>query len=266
MKRYLVNLLLAATAIVLSACGGGGGGGTSPTTTGGSQTPPPSVAITQTNPLAAWKDLWSGTKSWSVTAQSNHATTHKLDYYTVVNPSTSDFSFNPVDFLPIKHKIVTATFNGQNTITLSNKFLLNPDLSINTIFFTGPSCAMPAQTTLPPTTANINSTGMLYSTTIATGCPSFYVSEPIPYFRRDLQASDPIDGNVVATWSFESDQGVPLFCINTVVNIIKSNLQTKESICVEVSATGSTGSKARMSISTPENPYPNVLTLSGKNY
>jgi hypothetical protein len=58
-------------------------------------------------------------------------------------------------------------------------------------------------------------------------------------------------GTSITTWSLEAEAGTNYFCLNTTVKDLAGAVSKTESDCLEVSASGTLGAKARITVVQP---------------
>jgi hypothetical protein len=98
-------------------------------------------------------------------------------------------------------------------------------------------------TTLPPTNASVGDSGPLYTEDKRAGC------------------GNTVTSRITTTWSVEADQGVDLFCLNTVETNTVGTVLTTGATCFEIDTAGTLGSRARVSFGTPS-----TTTVVTRNY
>lgn len=203
-----MKLTIAFLAAVLTACGGGG-----------DSTPAP-IAITTTNPAAAWAKLLTSGGSWTTTGTGSDGAIYQFAYKLV--PSGNQSINGSAPHLTVTSS-VTIKRAGVIASTGSEVLFLNTD---NTIFATRTPdniCVKPSSTSTPPAAASFGANGPLYAGLVSLNCSSALTI-----------------GTVVVTWGFESDQGAPMFCVNRTETQTLStpSMVATTSSCIEVSATG----------------------------
>lgn len=211
---------LALTALT-AGCGGGGGGGSSDDT-------PYAVAV-------AWNDLIvpSAVRTILASGRGNDGNHYALELrFTPLGDSTypkSGASAQRTD------QRVSVSVNGGT-----------PIVGLQSLYYTGAAQLIGASadggwcsdivTTLPPATARIGDSGVLYNTT-------------------DYDSCDPGDTTVTsssrARWSVEDIGGTVYFCINYSYRDASNNPDGTESDCVAINPDGSFGTRVRVELAFP---------------
>ena len=227
-RQYVATLLSAG---YLCACGGGGGGSQGGTTT----------QISQTNPSVAWANITGTGGTWATTGSGSDNA--KYDISITIRKEKDLTSYPGGDPTP-RPTITISSLVKQNGVTAATDvsyILLNAD---NSIYAIDNQCVS-SKRQPPPSTAAIGDSGELFSSVGFCNSPSSFYSSR-------------------ATWSFETDQGVPLFCINYFRNG-PFGPTSNVSYCIEVGPNGDIKSRAKITSMKINSPNPN-LTITTRNY
>ena len=185
--------------------------------------------ISQTNPQAAWSNLFNASRSFSTVGTGSDGASYKFNIN--IDPSGKS-KFNSADIYDTATLSSSLYKNNLLTTSERNVVYFLPDKGVAATKSADGSCIISSAYSLLPTTANLNAFGPLYSGKYLIACAAQF-------------------GQDIATWSFESDQGVALFCQNIAFRRTEygKDVYSSQSTCMEVNAAGDIGSRARVTIS-----------------
>ena len=217
--------LSAVTAALLSACGGGG---TSTTSAG-------PYAVN-----AALGHLLVTGGSWTMSGTANGQS------FTL----TLAFAPGPAGPFP-----VNGVMSAQSLQTLTVASAGQSSSGTETIYFDAAThaivglqadgaCSVATANTALPATAAAGASGALFTESDLDGCTNTSL----------------VLGSGANTWSVESDTGIALLCWNLAAKDAAGTPNGTESICIEVAADGTLGSKARFSFTA------GAVTISARNF
>lgn len=244
-----------AFSLTLVACGGGGGGGDAP-----SPTPAATPQLADLAVLNTWKSLVSSGGTWSTGGVASDGV--RYDLTTVVRPRgtaefrlSNGFLVDPTPYTPYDSVEVTTTtrrngvFVGTDTKLL---YLEKSSLGVAVIIDpASPSCIKAVGPTRAvssfPALSSPNTSGLIFS------------GEAYVFSDRTCSDSNGLIGAPYhrLTWSYEGDNGLPLFCINYTQS--RASVTSLQSSCFEAGA-AAVGGKARVSVSSGS------FSLTSRNY
>ena len=248
-------LMAAAAACALVACGGGGGDEPLPV--------PP--APPQVQALDVWKDLISSDRTFVTRGTGSDGAAFEVS--TSIRPrgvaqmgQGRTFSSGPlVSYTAVEVTNAVRRNNAAYSTSSQLLYIAPADFSLAAMIdpdgtTSGPSCIFPesaVQTPPVPQVAALNAVGPLFS-----GRSFVYAGASKLCY----------DGNGVLgapthklTWSYEADNGRPLFCVNYTMQYTTQDVRD-QNMCFEVSGGASIASGARVSLSSRS------LRFAAKNY
>ncbi len=251
----ILSILVLSCALV--ACGGGGGGSTDTSA-------PAAAAPAQLSVLNAWKSLMGIGGTWSTSGKGSDGATY--DITTAIVPKGVASLNNPKDISGMEPKgtvFPRTNFNAVEVTTTTRKggvfagtdtkliyldqatsaiaYMIAPDL---------PSCIPPGSVGQVPGTSALNTSGFLFTGYDNAYSNSICYSNPFAVYGTTYRL----------TWSYESEIGLPLFCLNYTTTTWGKANSTLQSSCFETTALGVIGAKARLSVTS------GAFSLISKNY
>jgi hypothetical protein len=236
------TLPITALCALLAACGGGGGGTTS---SGGAATPPvvtPGPVVATVDAAAAWHDYVSAAHTWKMAGKGTDGRAYEL----------------AVDMKPGGSVPFPMTGSTGQTIEQAVRFTIDGATSGNTgtLYFTNDTfigiassdgaCAPARGAMAPlPAAATVGQQGPLFVLEGYAGC----------------KISGQKLGTTTYTWAIEADGAMNMFCITSQQQNAEGANIGNEVDCVEVSAGGTLGAKARFTLTKPDGQ-----SISGRNY
>jgi len=225
MNRVTRVLLLAGFAL-LSACGGGGDSGHSGF-----------IAPTHDfNAAAAWRNLLTTSATWVVAGRANDGLTYDL----TISVAPASAAIFPVTNVVASRSNATIVFRQGNTIlsnVLGETFFDTNHLKLGARFTDNSSgassCDEATSASVPPAAATIGNSGALGTADLLTGC----LGDSLVAARS------------TSTWSLEFEAGISYFCVNSTERNLAGTVVATESDCLEVAATGTLGTRARVTVS-----------------
>lgn len=224
-----LQLLAALSASVLAACGGGGGD------SGGGPPPPPPPAPTTINAAVAWRNFVTTSQTWNVTGTGSDGQSYTLGL--VLTPGgTQMFPVNGTNYATttanVSLKIGNLAVQTSNSISYFDGSTYVLTGTRNTVPPNPSTCSVATVSAVPPTSANIGTSGALHTFNDLNGCLN----------------NSPSEGTSITTWSVESENGVTFFCLNTTSRNLNGLVESTEADCVQTAADGTLGAKARVSL------------------
>lgn len=225
MRKRSSWLLSAAAAAMLSACGGGGG----------DAAPASTYAVN-----AALGHLLVSGGSWTMNGTASGQT------------FTLTVAFAPAPAGPFP---VNGAMSAQSLQTITLVSGGTSSTGTETIYFDASThaffglqadgaCSVVTANTALPATAAIGASGAIFSESDLDGCTG----------------SSAVLGSTANTWSLVSDTGAVLLCWDLAAKDAAGTANGSESLCVEIAADGTLGSKARFAVSAAG------LTVSARNF
>lgn len=247
-RKPVKKVLMTACVAALVGCGGGGSDA------------PEAQAPAQIQSLEVWKSFLSTDRTIVTRGSGSDGASYEIS--TTIRPKgAAQFGrtgTDPLGTYNTAEVINTVKRNGAAYSTTATLFYVSPtDFSIAALIdpdgtTTGPSCIAPEsqiQASPVPATAQLNASGRLFSGA------SFAYSGATNRCTFNYVSRAPSHS---LTWSYESDGGKPLFCVNYATSYPGDN--RLQSSCFEVVNTSAVGSGARISLSV------GALKLTTKNY
>ncbi|HUG23570.1 hypothetical protein [Piscinibacter sp.] len=226
-RRSLWTVVLAAA---LAGCGGGG----SSSGDGGFKPPGDDV-----DARAAWENLLTTTRTWVVSGVASDGFSYTASISVAPGsalafPVTGNTAARSIASIVLTRGAATVDSRIAETFfDAATGFVVGLRHSIDGV---GTFCSPAASAAVPPDAAANGSSGALFTIDELDGC---------------LVSSAKI-GSATQTWSveFESETGITFFCTNATERTLSGSVIATESDCIEVSADGSLGNKARVTVSS----------------
>jgi hypothetical protein len=218
-------------AMLTAACGGGGGDA------GQNAFIPPTDDY---NALAAWQNVLTQPAAWVVAGTASDGNVYELRLGTApVGNSTfpvTAAAANRTDFGSSIRRGGSVLGSGNAELYYGNDFRSIGSRSEVFVPTPAESCGQVTMADLPPAAAKVGSSGALYTMAELAACTS----------------GAGVTGSIEARWAIEFHAGTVYFCIDTTRSdlLTPPNLTTEKD-CVQISASGAVGSRARISLSEP---------------
>lgn len=231
-------------AALLTACGGGGGGGVT-TAAGGGTIPPvisPGPVVATIDVAAAWRDYVTTAHTWKMAGKGADGHAYELT----------------VDMKPGPSGAFRMTGSTGQTIDQSVRFTIDgaTDVTNGTLFFTNDTFIGVAST--DGACAPARGAMSALPTAGAAG-------QQGPMFVLEGYAGCKITGQKLGTttftWSVEADGPLNMFCITSKQQNAEGADIGTEVDCIEASASGALGGKAKFTITRPSGD-----SITGRNY
>ena len=203
------------TSLLLAACGGGGG----------DDTPLPTSYAAR----MAWAQLLSAQRAWTLTGTGPNAQAFTI---TLAFAPIADAPF-PVSGAAAKRmqETVTVASAGQTSAVTQTIYLDRTSLAFIGFDAEG-ACSVATSNAELPLSTPAGASGPVFSLSDLDGCTSGAIAA----------------GTTTSTWSLEVDSGVPLLCWNLTSKDLAGVQNGSTSTCVEITANGSLGSRARFAL------------------
>ena len=233
MKSYVLTSLLASGAF-LGACGGGGSSGSAPPAAG----PAPGPSVATYNALAAWTNLLSTTRSWTVNGQGSDGLAYQLSL--AVEPGGAAV-FPVTGATAVKSNFRNRLMQQSNALqdVFNEQFIdaqyrllgsrVSTDGGAPTCSKTDVIAALPQ----PGVVAGTN--GALYAATTLSDCS--------PTATRL--------GTSYHTWSVREELGVVYLCVASSNRFLSDTTDRLSETCIETDAAGNLGQRARIQLTLP---------------
>lgn len=237
-----LTLPIATCAALLAACGGGGGGGS---VDGGGTIPPviaPDPAVATINVGAAWRDYVTAAHTWKMAGKGADGRAYEL----AVEMKPGASAPFPMTGSPGQtiDQSVRFTINGATNVTLGTLHFTN-DTLIGVATSDGACAAARGAMSALPAAAIVGEQGPLFVLEGYAGC----------------KITGQKLGTTTFKWSVEADGALNMFCITSQQqNAEGANIGT-EVDCIEASANGTLGDKAKFTITRPDGQ-----SITGRNY
>ncbi|MEO6407562.1 MAG: hypothetical protein ABIO45_02255 [Burkholderiaceae bacterium] len=231
-----VGLLSAA---LLAACGGGGSSGGVEATPSAAPGPSPTPTPTASTYSAqkAWINLFSSTRTWTVTGVGSDSKPYVLTLATQVGGSEA---FPVTGVSATKSVFQNIVNDGTTTQTVLNEQYLDAEYRMlgSRVSTDGgpPSCSKTdIVAAVPFASASVGTTGPLYAATTLSDCVANATQLGTSYH----------------TWSLISDAGVVYLCVASGNRFFGEATDRLSETCVETDAAGNLGAKARIKLVLP---------------
>ena len=233
MKPIIYAVVLSIAAGVAGCGGGGSSGGVEATPSGQPATP----GATVYNAQKAWINLFSTSRSWTVTGVASDTKSYTL---MLVTQSGGSEPFPVTGASATKSIFQNVVKDGTTTQTVLNEQYLDANYRMlgSRVSTDGgtPSCSKTdVIAALPLLTAPVGSSGPLYAATTLSDC---------------LVNATQL-GTSYHTWSVFGDSGVVYLCIASSNRFIGEATDRLSETCVETDAAGNLGAKARIKLVLP---------------
>lgn len=206
-----MNRLAIVVAALVTACGGG-------------SDDPSTSAVTATNPNAAWAKLMTTERTWVTTGLGSDGATYQITRTLQPRGSAGDPLAQVLSTTTTRRNgvVVPPVVRSNNSESEIEVTYLRADRSVASVARPSLDSLSAVDPGVPPAMASVGDTGPLYQGSWCFAC---------------APASLPV--NVVATWQFTVDDGVPYFCVRRTEPVEPASSTTKTvSHCVEVDAAG----------------------------
>jgi hypothetical protein len=224
---------------MLSGCGGGGGGGSSnplPQTLPVPVTPRVDVA-------AAWSNYVSAPHSWTMRGQGSDARAHEMTVE--MKPGTSaPFPMTGSSGQTIVQSLRFA-IDGANTVSTNGTLYFTPVTMIGVATDDGACLVARSAMAALPGASTVGASGAMFVLEGYAGC----------------KISGQKLGTTTYKWSVQAEGSLTLFCITSEQKNGDGIDIGTEVDCIEASANGTLGAKAKFTITRPDGN-----SISGKNY
>jgi hypothetical protein len=229
-------------AALVAGCGGGGGG-----TSGGGAAPPPVIApgpvVASTNVAAAWKDYATVAHNWTMPGKGSDGRTFELSV--ALTPSTaSAFPLTGANG-QTSDQTLRFTVGGSNPVTTAGKLYFTLDNMLGVVTNDGACAGARSAMSALPTSSTVGSSGPMFVLDGYAGC----------------LASGQKLGTTTFSWSVEKDGDVVMFCITSKQQDSNGANTGSEVDCIEASATGILGGKAKFTITRSDGN-----SITGRNF
>lgn len=235
MKSYVLTSLLASFAF-LGACGGGGSSGSASPAPGPAPAPGPSGATY--NALAAWTNLLSTTRSWTVDGQGSDGLAYQLSL--AVEPGGAAV-FPVTGASAVKSNFRNRLMQQATAVqdVLNEQFIDAQYRLLGSRVSTdggAPRCSKTdVIAALPQAGVAVGATGPLYAATTLSDCSAGAV--PL--------------GTSYHTWSVREEGGVVFLCVASSNRFLSDTTDRLSETCIETDAAGNLGQRARIQLTLP---------------
>ncbi len=229
------HLLAACALAALAACGGGGGGDTA--------VPAPETPVVF-DAATAVANYLRATSSWTMTGTSTSGTAYTMDV-SIAAGDAEAFPVTGTAATVFTTNVGLAAAGVGSVSTQSDSFFdatSGAMLGIRTLANGASSCLkLQAAPATPGASVALNASGDLFVAALTSDCTT----------------DATVDGRtLVARWSVEQISGVNYLCLSSSYRNADSTEVSSEKNCVEISATGTLGARARSTVTSSN------LTLS----
>jgi hypothetical protein len=236
-------LLPTIVAVLLAGCGGGGG---SPGLPGPSPAPQPAPVppptLNSVDVAAAWHNFLTTPMSWTMPGKEATGRAFEITVETRPGPGTI-FSMTGVSSQTLAETL-RLSLTGANTVSSNDTLFFNNDTIVGFAVDNG-GCEVPRAIAVLPHASPVGASGAFFTVDGFAGCT--------------LQGQKL--GSTIRSWSIQVDSNILMFCMGAQEESaagfpIGSNLH-----CIEASANGTLGARAKFSMSMPDGS-----TLNGRNF
>jgi hypothetical protein len=224
------------TLAMLAACGGGGGASPPPVVS-----PTPTVA--STNVAAAWRNYVTAPHSWTMRGQG----TDKRAYDMTVDMKPGPSAKFPMTGSTGQTIAQTLRFaiDGANTVSSDGTLFFTNETMIGVATTDGACAGARGAMAVLPSAGSVGESGAMFVLEGYAGCT----------------ISGQKLGTTTFKWSVEKDAELTMFCITSQQQDASGANIGTEVDCMEASADGTLGSKAKFTITRPDGN-----SITGRNY